>query len=78
MWLNIDTSSCKRWFLTKENAPTPEVEAAIRADRVSHSKKHIETNIIVFHDESTFQSSDDETRMWGTHVIKPKSRNNGI
>ena len=65
-------------FLTKENAPTPEAEAALPADLVSPSKEQIEKNVIIFHDESTFQSNDDETWMWGTqgeHVI---SWNNGL
>ena len=68
-------------FLTKKNTPTPEADAALLADLVNPSKEQIEKNIIIFNDESTFQSNDDKTWMLGTqgeHVIKPKSCGAGI
>ena len=37
--------------------------------------------IVFFHDESTFQSNDDQPTFWGTkgtHVMRPKSKGAGI
>ena len=38
-------------------------------------------NILIFHDESTFNANGDETLQWGrteSQVIRPKSRVSGI
>jgi len=52
-------------FLNKTNAPTAEAATALPTDLESPSDEQIEKNIVIFHDESTFQVNDDESWMWG-------------
>ena len=67
--------------LNERNAPTEEAKNALPNDLESPSIEQIEKTIVLFHDESTFQSNDHEKKQWGTkdnHMLMPKSRGAGI
>ena len=68
-------------FLNESNAPTENVTKHFSSDLEPLTPEQVEKNIVIFHDESTFQANDDETWIWGEkgqHVLKPKSRGSGI
>ena len=68
-------------FLNSTNAPTEEAKQALPGDLECPSTAVLEKTVIFFHDESTFQSNDDQSMFWGTkdtHAIKPKSKGSGI
>ena len=68
-------------FLTKDDAPTGEAKDAFPSDIESPPPERRAKNILIFHDESTFNANDDESLQWGTadsQVIRPKSRGSGI
>jgi hypothetical protein len=54
---------CAIGFLNKSNAPTTEAAAYLPVDLEPLSQERIEKNIVIFHDESTFQANDDENWM---------------
>ena len=67
--------------MNKDNAPTPEAAACLPADLETPPANQIEKTIVIFHDESTFQSCDYERTQWGSkddHMLVPKSRGAGI
>lgn len=68
-------------FLNKSNAPTEKAAECLPTDLEELSEDQVNKNVVIFHDESTFQANDDENWMWGVkgqHVIEPKSRGSGI
>ncbi len=68
-------------FLNQSNAPTEEAKAALPMDLESPSSDTIDKTVIFFHDESTFQSNDDQSTFWGekgTTVMRPKNKGAGI
>lgn len=68
-------------FLNPSNAPSEEAKKALPEDLVSPSQAVLDKTIVFFHDESTFQSNDDQATFWGTkgtHVMRPKSKGAGI
>ena len=52
-------------FLNEWNAPTDEVKQSSKWPRMP-STRVVEKTIIFFHDESTYQSNDDQPTSWGT------------
>ena len=68
-------------FLNTGNAPTEDAKLALPTDLHCPEKDVIDKTVIFFHDESTFQSNEDQSTFWGckgTVVIKPKSKGTGI
>lgn len=68
-------------FLNSKNAPTDEARKALPTDLVCPNQQVLEKTVVFFHDESTFQSNEDQPTFWetkGTHVLKPKGRGAGI
>ena len=68
-------------FLTLLNAPNDQSRAAFPTDIEPPPAHRREKNILIFHDESTFNANEDEGLQWGTaddQVIHPKSRGSGI
>ena len=68
-------------FLHPEQAPTPEAEAAFPKDVPLTSTEVREKSVFFFHDESTFNSNEDQSTQWGEkgqHMLKPKSKGSGI
>ena len=67
--------------MNKNNAPTPEAADSVPRDLECPSDDRISKTIVFFHDESTFQSNDDQTTFWGTRdmtFLRPKSKGAGI
>ena len=72
---------CALGFLNKNNAPTPEAADSVPRDLDCPFDDRISKTIVFFHDESAFQSNDDQTKFWGTRDMKflrPKSKGAGI
>ena len=68
-------------FLHFTNAPTQTSAMAILEDIEPPPLEHREKTVILFHDESTFQSNEDQSLQWGlkgSKTMKPKSRGAGI
>ena len=68
-------------FLNPSNAPTEEAKAALPADLSSPDTVVIDKTVVLFHDETTFQSNEDQLTLWaekGTSIMRPKSKGNGI
>ena len=68
-------------FLNESNAPTEEAKQALPSDIRSPLPEVAEKTVIMFHDESTFQSNEDQPTLWaekGTTVMRPKSKGAGI
>ena len=68
-------------FLNQSNAPTEEAKATFPTDLESPSQETIDKTVIFFHDESTFQSNDDQSTSWGekgTAIMRPKGKGAGI
>ena len=68
-------------FHNESNAPTEDITKHFPSDLEPLTPEQVEKNIVIFHDESTFQTNDDETWIWGQkgqHVLKPKSQGSGI
>ena len=60
-------------FLNKNNAPTTDLECP--------SDDQVSKIVVIFHDESTFQSNDNQKTFWGNkdvQILKPKSKGSGI
>ena len=81
--------SCKKFlrrmvslgFLNHNNAPNDAAKAALPNDLECPSQEVIDRTVIFFHDESTFQSNDDQGTFWGTKgtvIMKPKGKGSGI
>ena len=67
-------------FLNQSNAPTEEAKTALPTDLENPSQEVIDKTHF-FHDESTFQSNDDQSTFWGekgTAIMRPKSKGAGI
>ena len=68
-------------FLNKNNVPTPEAAASLPTDLECPSDDQVSKTVVIFHDESTFQSNDDQKTSWGSkdmQILKPKSKGSGI
>lgn len=68
-------------FLNPTNAPSKSAIAALPSDLVCPPKDVLEKTVVFFHDESTFQSNEDQPTFWGTkgtHIMRPKGRGAGI
>ena len=68
-------------FLNESNAPTEEAKKALPSDLHGPPQEVADKTIILFHDESTFQSNEDQPTLWaekGTNVMRPKSKGSGI
>ena len=68
-------------FLNKHNAPTPEAVESLPSDLECSSDEQIAKTVVIFHDETTFQANDDQTRFWGAKdmtILRPKSKGAGI
>ena len=68
-------------FLNTNNAPTVEAKEALPTDLSCPPQDVLDKTVVLFHDESTFQSNEDQATFWGTkgtHVLKPKGRGVGI
>ena len=68
-------------FLNPNNAPTEEAKVALPSDLTAPHPDVIDKTIVLFHDETTFQSNEDQPTLWaekGTTVMRPKSRGSGI
>ena len=66
-------------FLHFTNAPTEDAGKALPDDPPVLERRS--KTAVFFHDESTFQSNEDQSLQWGlkgTHVMKPKSKGAGI
>ena len=59
------------------NAPTEEAKNALPSDIRAPLPEVAEKTVVLFHDESTFQSNEDHSTLWaekGTTVMRPKSK----
>ena len=68
-------------FLYFTNAPTEQTRQAVPEDVDPPIQERRGKTVVFFHDETTFQSNEDQTSQWGvkgTKVMKPKSRGAGI
>ena len=68
-------------FLNPSNAPTEEAKAALPADFSSPDPVVIDKTVVLFHDETAFQSNEDQLTLWAekeTSIMRPKSKGNGI
>ena len=68
-------------FLNESNAPTEEAKNALPSDIRAPLPEVAEKTVVLFHDESTFQSNEDQPTLWaekGTTVMRPKSKGAGI
>ena len=71
---DIPQEDGENWFSEKARQALPEdVDPPIRERR--------EKTVVFFHDETTFQSNEDQSTQWGlkgTKMMTPKSRGSGI
>jgi hypothetical protein len=68
-------------FLHFTNAPTEEAKQALPDDLDPPIQERREKTVVFFHDETTFQSNEDQSSQWGVHgtkVMRPKSKGAGI
>ena len=68
-------------FLRADNAPTEEAARELPADVPHMSKEEGERNIVWFHDESAYNTTEDTPILWGEKgklPIKPKGRGSSI
>lgn len=68
-------------FLNPLCAPTESAKNALPSDLEYSRPDLLEKTVVLFHDETTFQSNEDQTTLWaskGTKCILPKSRGSGI
>ena len=68
-------------FLRRDNAPTSTAAESLPKDLEEPSPLLTGKTVVFFHDETTFQSNDDQTRQWGakgTQVVVQKSKGRGI
>ena len=68
-------------FLNAANASTESAKNAIPTDLECPPQAVVDKTVVFFHDESTFQSNEDQPVFWGakgTIVMKPKSKGAGI
>ena len=68
-------------FLNKDNAPTSEAASCLPIDLHCPPPEQLKKTIVIFHDESIFNSNEDQSVQWGTHdmvTIKPKGKGSGI
>lgn len=68
-------------FVHPDNAPTPESARAYPCDVPLPSTETRDKTVFFFHDESTFNSNEDQHFQWGQkgeHMLRPKSKGSGI
>lgn len=68
-------------MLAKEHAPMDDERQLFPDDIDSPSSEQRLNNIVLFHDESIFNSNEDESVQWGIkdqHFVRPKSKGAGI
>ena len=68
-------------FLHPDQVPTPEAAIAFPSDVPLASTETREKSVFFFHDESTFNSNEDQPTQWGEkgrHVLRPNSKGSGI
>ena len=68
-------------FLNSSNSPSEDAKSAVSKFNIQPPQHFIDKTVIIFHDESTFQSNDDQPTLWGekgTTVMRPKSKGSGI
>lgn len=70
-------------FLDRDNAPTEEAANSPPDDIEPVTPDRRTKNIVIFHDESTFNANDNQTIQWGTQdmkagMLRPKSKGSGI
>ena len=68
-------------FLHPDQAPTPEAASAFPKDIPLATSEVRTKSVFFFHDESTFNSNEDQTTQWGErgqHMLKPKSKGSSI
>lgn len=68
-------------FLHFTNAPTEGAQKALPTNIDPPIAERREKTVVFCHEESTFQSNDDQTLQWGfkgTKMMKPKSKGSGI
>ena len=71
----------KTGFLHFTHAPTDEARKAFPVDIEPPTSERRSKLVVFFHDESTFQSNEDQSLQWGlkgSKTIKPKSKGAGI
>ena len=68
-------------FLHPGDAPTPQAASAFPSSVPLAPADVREKTVVIFHDESTFQANEDQSKMWGKkgeHMLRPKSKGSGI
>ena len=68
-------------FLNESCAPTAEAKNALPSDIYGLPPECAEKTVVLFHDEFTFQSNEDQPTLWaekGTTVMRPTSKACGI
>ena len=70
-------------FLRRDNAPTSTAAESLPKDLEEPSPQLTAKTVIFFHDETTFQANDDQTRQWGAkgtscYAEVQRKRNNGL
>ena len=68
-------------MFTPTHAPTDDDHQSFPSNIDSPSEDQVKKNTIIFHDESVFNSNEDESTQWGTkdqHFVRPKSKGAGI
>ena len=68
-------------FLHPDQAPPPESQRAFPSDIPLPSTEVRKKTVVFFHDESTFNSNEDQHFQWGKkgeHMLRPKSKGAGI
>ena len=68
-------------FLHFTNAPTEDAQKALPDDIDPPTLDRRSKTVVIFHDESTFQSNEDQNWQWGlkgSKTMKPKGRDAGI
>ena len=68
-------------FIHPDQAPTPASARSFPSDIPLPSTKSRNKTVLFFHDESTFNSNEDQHFQWGKrgeHMLHPKSKGSGI
>ena len=71
---------CELRFLHPDQAPTPEAARAFPHD-IALASSSTREKTVFFHDESTYQASDDQPFQWGKkgeHILRPENKGSGI
>ena len=67
-------------FLHPSEVPTPQAASAFPSSITLPTLEVREKTVVIFHDESTLQANEDQTKMWGKkeHILRLKSKGSGI